>query len=493
MTALQERHDGQTWHSSSSSRTQHADEPDLVPAGVASAVDADGERAPKSDVPTDEGMEKGGPDGGLSATAAEVPDGGAAAWLNCAGASVAFMCSFGIVNSYGVFQDYYKSVRLANESDSVIALIGAIQLFCLYGFGPLVGKLFDSYGAIPMMPIGSFCIVFSLMMLSLAQVNATYQYFLSQAVLFGLGCAMVFTPGLALMGHYFRRQRPLAIGFVAAGSSVGGVIFPIALQRLIPRIGFGWAVRVEAFIALGCLTFACAVSRTRLPLRKTSRAELLQAVDLGGFRDMRYCLATLSAFITFYAIFIPYFYIKQYGELRGMSADLASYLLPLINALGVPARIAPGLLAPRFGVLNLMIFMTTIAGILILALWLPSSGNASIIVFSALYGLFSGPFISLLPAYIGIISPQPVYGARLGALYLIVAVACLVGTPTGGALVGQAGSLQNYRHLIGFSGALVLTGSLILVLIWLLEARSMLERRRQKGQDEPLTWADFRF
>lgn len=422
-----------------------------------------------------------------------VPDGGLGAWLNCAAASVSFMCSFGIVNAYGVFQDYYKNDRLKNENESIIALIGAIQLFILYGTAPMVGKIFDSFGTRIIYPLGSFLIVFGLMMVSLAKPDQTYQYFLAQAVTFGLGCALLFTPGLALMGHYFRRKRALAIGFVAAGSSIGGVIFPIALQRLIPRIGFGWAVRVMAFIALGCLTFSCIIAKTYLPLRKTTTREVLRAIDFGGFKDLRYTLATLSAFVTFYAIFIPYFYIKQYGQLRGMSIELSNYLLPLINALGVPSRIAPGLLAPKFGVLNLMIFFTTIAGILILALWLPSSNNISIIWFSALYGLFSGPYISLLPAYIGIISPQPVYGARLGALYLIVAVACLVGTPTGGALVGSKGDLEHYRHLIGFSGALVLSGSLILVLIWFVEARLMLQRRKQKGDSSPLRLADFRF
>lgn len=76
----------------------------------------------------------------------DVPDGGRRAWLNCAGSFFSFFASFGIVNSYGVFQDYYKGGRLSQENDSVIALIGAIQLFCLYGFGPLIGKFFDSFG-----------------------------------------------------------------------------------------------------------------------------------------------------------------------------------------------------------------------------------------------------------------------------------------------------------------------------------------------------------
>jgi MCP family monocarboxylic acid transporter-like MFS transporter 10 len=50
------------------------------------------------------------------------------------------------VNSYGVFESYYNSNRLTEESVSIVALIGALQLFLLYGLGPIIGKIFDSYG-----------------------------------------------------------------------------------------------------------------------------------------------------------------------------------------------------------------------------------------------------------------------------------------------------------------------------------------------------------
>lgn len=174
-----------------------------------------------------------------------------------------------------------------------------------------------------------------------------------------------------------------------------------------------------------------------------------------------------------------------------MSPQLSSYLLPLVNALGIFSRTMPAIIAPRVGVLNLMILFTTTAGVLVLALWLPSSGNPSIIVFSILYGFFSGPFISLLPSYIAILSPVPVLGARLGAIYLIVAVANLVGTPTGGALVGS-GSLQNYQRLIGFSGALVLLGALLLVPIWVLEVRALMKKRHKQEPGSSIRWSDLK-
>lgn len=130
--------------------------------------------------------------------------------------------------------------------------------------------------------------------------------------------------------------------------------------------------------------------------------------------------------------------------------------------------------------------MTLLSGILCLALWLPPGGNISIILFAVLYGLFSGQFVSLLPTYIARITPQPVYGARLGAVYMVVAVANLVGTPTGGGLV-QGGTEDKFRHLIGFTGAMVTVGGLFAGVAWMLEARRILRSTPR----EKLTWRSF--
>ena len=67
----------------------------------------------------------------------------------------------------------------------------------------------------------------------------------------------------------------------------------------------------------------------------------------------------------------------------------------------------------------------------VFAIWLPSRDAPTVIVFAALYGLFSGmfqrfedvhtpkslqtgAFVSLLATYIASITPREVYGARLG-------------------------------------------------------------------------------
>ncbi|TFY54488.1 hypothetical protein EVJ58_g8837 [Rhodofomes roseus] len=345
-----------------------------------------------------------------ASSVSEFPEGGLRAWSVVWGGFFAFIATFGITNSY------------------------------------------------VLIPLGSFLIVFSLMMLSLVQPDKPYQIFLSQGILFGFGLACIFNPTMSVAGHWFRRRRAYAIGVIASGSSIGGVFFPtrIMLQRLIVSIGFPWAVRAVAFICLGCLTIACLTIRTRLPLSRS--ISLRGLVDLNGFKDWRYVLATIAAFLVFYALFIPYFYIQIFADFFGVPNNYAIYLLPIINAFGTPSRIIPGMMADRITVL---VPSTVIASIFTLALWLPARTSAAITAFAAMYGLFTGAFVTLLPAYIYTISPLEVYGARLGAMYFLVGIANLVGTPTAGAFLTTM-DVAGFNGLIIFTGVLLAAGSLIL-------------------------------
>ena len=164
-----------------------------------------------------------------------------------------------------------------------------------------------------------------MMMISLAQKDQAYQLFLSQGVLFGIGIACLyaprsfppplpfslsharlsfpllscrFNPSVAVAGHWFRRHRATAIGIIVSGGAVGGIVFPILLQHLIPLIGFGWSVRIIGFIIMACFIVACLTIRTRLPL--SGDISLRTAVDLRGFRDARYVLATVAGFLYVY-------------------------------------------------------------------------------------------------------------------------------------------------------------------------------------------------
>lgn len=76
----------------------------------------------------------------------DFPDGGTKAWLVATGAAVAMFSTMGFVNSFGIFQSYYKTNQLPYETNDNIAWIGSIQAWLMFCTGIVAGPLTDRYG-----------------------------------------------------------------------------------------------------------------------------------------------------------------------------------------------------------------------------------------------------------------------------------------------------------------------------------------------------------
>jgi MFS family permease len=171
----------------------------------------------------------------------QFPDGGKNAYLCLLGGFCCLFCSFGWLNCLGVFQNYYQMNQLRDYSSSTIAWIPSIQIFVMFFPGPIVGWVFDNYGPKYILIFGTFFHVFGLMMTSLC--TEYYQLILAQAVCSPLGLNCIFQAGTSTIPQWFFKKRGLAFGIMAAGSGLGGIIFPIMATHLIPEVGFGWTLR----------------------------------------------------------------------------------------------------------------------------------------------------------------------------------------------------------------------------------------------------------
>jgi len=89
-------------------------------------------------------------------------------------------------------------------------------------------------------------IAVGLLALSFAQPGRFWQVFLVQGLLVGFASAFAAQPALTVVSQHFKQQRALAFGLVNAGSSLGGIVFPLMFERLLPIIGFPWMLRVAA-------------------------------------------------------------------------------------------------------------------------------------------------------------------------------------------------------------------------------------------------------
>ena len=134
---------------------------------------------------------------------------------------------------------------------------------------------------------------------------------------------------------------------------------------------------------------------------------------------------------------------------------LANYLVAILNGASVIGRTVPNIIADKVGRFNVMIVMSAFTTILILALWLPASANAPIVVFAALFGIASGAGIGLTPVLCAQISPIKDIGVRTGTIFAFSSFAALTGSPIGGQIiVDSMGSFRNCQIFAGVSCAI---------------------------------------
>lgn len=135
-----------------------------------------------------------------------------------------------------------------------------------------------------------------------------WQIMLAQGLCIGVGCGCLFVPSVAIVSTYFSTKKAFATGIAAAGSSLGGVLYPIIFHKLQPHLGFGWATRILAFIMLGTLSLSLTVMRTRiLPAQKRA------LWDFPAFKEAPFTFFTLGMFFGFMGLYIPFFYVQSYA------------------------------------------------------------------------------------------------------------------------------------------------------------------------------------
>ena len=135
---------------------------------------------------------------------------------------------------------------------------------------------------------------------------------------------------------------------------MGGVVYPLVLQALIPKLGFGWATRVIGFINVFLLTLANLFIRSRLPPKKATKESILP--DFKIFRDPAFLLCTIGTFFLEYGLFVPITYLISFTLHSGATNDTFAYqIIAIFNAGSSFGRWLPGYAADAIGRYNTMI------------------------------------------------------------------------------------------------------------------------------------------
>jgi MFS family permease len=343
--------------------------------------------------------------------------------------------------------------QLRDHSPDDIAWIGSLMAFIQFAGGLIAGPLFDRYGEKIIWP-GAVLYVFGLMMTSICKEY--WQFMLAQGVLTGFAMSILQVPAFAAVSQYFDKKRGAALGLVVSGSSIGGIVFPIALSKMMngSTLGFGWSLRIMAFVITPLLAFACFSIRARLPPRKTN------FFIVSALKETKFIMVIAASFCCFVGMFTPLFFLPSYAVSRGMEPTLASYLLAIVNGASTFGRIIPGVLADKFGKLNVFGIGGLVTGAVVLCMNSAVS-TAGLVVYSVAFGLWSGTIISGASAAFSVCTDDPrTFGTYMGMGMALASTASLLGPPVNGVLLDKYGG---FLQVSIFGGVICLAGGVLAI------------------------------
>lgn len=200
------------------------------------------------------------------------------------------------------------------------------------------------------------------------------------------------------------------------------------------------------------LTLAGILARTRFP--PPSRGKMF---DLSMFKDLKFLALFFTGGFTYFGFLVPFFLMSEYMVYIGGTVDQGALIVGLMNGAGAIGRVLMGLLADKFGRINLLFLANFISGVAVLVIWTQAKSFAILVVFAlvfgyvnklilsillilgnpyqsrlaffGLYSFFSGGFISLSP----VVTAQIFGVQRLASIYGLVTLSAgipgILGTP----------------------------------------------------------------
>ncbi|KAJ3396586.1 hypothetical protein HDU92_002534 [Lobulomyces angularis] len=372
-------------------------------------------------------------------------------WLVVLGSFITHFIILGILYSFGVFQQYFLSIKLSSASN--VAIIGSIGLGILPFFGFFSGRLADTIGYRVTMNIGTTIIFLSLILASFS--SELWHYIITQGFLLGLVSAPAF---------WFEKQRGLATGIAVAGSGIGGFVFGIIIEKLLVSVGLQWTLRILAIIAFVSLVFSSALIQvSKNQILENSKEKVVNSIfPRHLFKNPVFIFLFLMPFFASFGYTVPIVYIPTYVmEHLDLGSKEGALAVSLFNFASSVGRLLIGFGADKFfGRLNSYIGVYLISGLTTLLIWTFSESYAVLIFYSLSNGFFAGGIISLVPVCIPELFGMQSLASTIGLFFSAHSLGFVFGPIIAGKLLEQN---INFNGGIDWKGAIYFAGGIQLV------------------------------
>ena len=365
--------------------------------------------------------------------------------------SLILIVGFAIRASFGVFQIPIEEEFGWLRVDFSLAI--AIQNLA-WGIGqPLFSIIAEKYGDRKAIFLGSVLYAVGLILSSYAVTPLAHQFL---EILIGFGIAgMGFGVILAVIGRTTsEKNRSLALGIATSAGSLGQIIGPPVIEKLLQQMP--WQ---EVFMVLAVIVMA---SMVLLPMIKSKTPTAMQGNDLSmsevigkALKDPSFAMIFLGFFscgfqIAFITAHFPAYIaemcsaIPQNSVLRSMgiasTSSLGAFSIAIIGTANLVGTITAGALGSRFpkkSLLSLIYLGRTIAAALFIMI--PMTPD-SVVIFSIVMGSLWLATVPLTSGLVGHIYGMKFMGTLYGIVFFSHQLGGFLGVWLGGLFYDQFGN-----------------------------------------------------
>ncbi|GJJ68837.1 hypothetical protein EMPS_01183 [Entomortierella parvispora] len=400
----------------------------------------------------------------MTATHAGPPDGGYG-WVVVGACFLNNFSMLGVMFSWGIFQQLYTTDVFPGQV-SAVSWIGTLAFGCMYIAGGVFSLFAAKIGYSRMVLTGSILVAGGLVGASFAtQVSHLY---LTQGILYGLGAAMANPCVLSAPAQWFVVRRGMASGIGISGSGIGGLVFSILIEKLNAAIGFRWCLRVLAIVVFCCMA-TCGTFIRQFSVNGAAAVNVSMK-DVETMKRPNFLILLGGVLLTSFGYFSPLNLMPSYAVDHGLSQAQGAMLNSFLNGASFFGRFTGGVFGDRFGLVNLCLVCVLASALTTLLVWMFATTLPVMIVFSILYGLLGGGFISLLAPVLAEQFGMGSLTILVGVTFGVNGVGSMTGTPIAAAILSSLGGGETngnhaYKGAIAFIGGIMLAGAIVLFIL----------------------------